>query len=111
MRFGVSENHLTDKTDHSRTTIKAEMETVLAKTCQLENCCCAAPQDTQRANVSVTELEDRILKIFADLDEKMGTPEVFPGETISNCFKRLKSVTAPDDQPSDAIQSLAADQI
>ena len=77
VRFGVLENHLTEKIDESMTTVKAEIEALHAKTCQLENYCCAALQETESTKAAVTELEDRLLQISADLDDKIDRLEVF----------------------------------
>ena len=59
------------------TTVKAEIEALHAKTCQLENYCCAALQGTGSTKAAVTELEGRLLKISADLDDKIDRLEVF----------------------------------
>ena len=77
VRFGVLENHLTEKIDESMTAVKTEIEALHAKTCQLENYCCAALQETESTKAAVTELEDRLLKISADLDDKIDRLEVF----------------------------------
>ena len=77
VRFGVLENHLTEKIDESMTAVKTEIEALHAKTCQLENYCCAALQETESTKAAVTELEDRMLKISADLDDKIDRLEVF----------------------------------
>ena len=77
VRFGVLENHLTEKIDESMTAVKTEIEDLHAKTCQLENYCCAALQETESTKAAVTELEDRLLKISADLDDKIDRLEVF----------------------------------
>ena len=77
VRFGVLENHLTEKIDESMTAVKTEIESLHAKTCQLENYCCAALQETESTKAAVTELEDRLLKISADLDDKIDRLEVF----------------------------------
>ena len=69
VRFDVLENHLTEKIDESMTAVKTETEALHAKTCQLENYCCAALQETESTKAAVTELEDRMLKISADLDD------------------------------------------
>ena len=76
VRFGVLENHLTEKIDESMTAVKTEIEGLHAETCQLENCC-AALQETESTKAAVTELEDRLLKISADLDDKIDRLEVF----------------------------------
>ena len=77
VRFGVLENHLAEKIDESMTAVKTEIEALYAKTCQLENYCCAALQETESTKAAVTELEDRLLKISADLDDKIDRLEVF----------------------------------
>ena len=77
VRFGVLENHLAEKIDESMTAVKTEIEALYAKTCQLENYCCAALQETESTKAAVTELEDRMLKISADLDNKIDRLEVF----------------------------------
>ena len=76
-RFGVLENHLTEKIDESMTAVKTEIEALHAKTCQLENYCCAALQEAESTKAAVTELEERMLKISADLDDKIDRLEVF----------------------------------
>ena len=53
VRFGVLENHLTEKIDESMTAVKTEIEGLHAETCQLENCC-AALQETESTKAAVT---------------------------------------------------------
>ena len=58
------------------TAVKTEIEGLHAKTCQLENYCCAALQETESTKAAVTELEDRMLKMSADFDDKIDRLEV-----------------------------------